>query len=128
MNRGSERLLSAIGACLPLTRLSEAFRRRHRSHMGQNRRYIRCYFLRKWDGRGDTHHWDRTDPTWDRTEGISDVTSCANGMEEGIPTIVFDVYKTVTPGTDTAKGTGDGGRISSTTPPRLILSLGTLEK
>ncbi|KAL2559550.1 hypothetical protein Fot_04289 [Forsythia ovata] len=69
-----------------------------------------------------------TDPTGDRTEGISDVTSGANGMKEEILTIVSGVYKTVTSETDAAESTGGGGRMLSTIPPRLILSLGTLEK
>ena len=69
-----------------------------------------------------------TDPIGNGTEGISDVTFGANGMEEEIPTIVSGICKTVTPRTDVAEGTGCGWRISSTTPPYLILSLGTLKK
>ncbi|KAL2553164.1 hypothetical protein Fot_06783 [Forsythia ovata] len=52
-----------------------------------------------------------TDPTGDKIEGISDVTSGANVMEEGIPTIVSGVRKTVTPETDAAEGTGRRGNI-----------------
>ncbi|KAL2501840.1 hypothetical protein Fot_35688 [Forsythia ovata] len=69
-----------------------------------------------------------TDPRRDGTEGIYDVTSGTNGMKEELHTIVFGVYKTVTPRTDAVEDIGGGGEILSTTPPRLILSLGMLEK
>ncbi|KAL2554340.1 hypothetical protein Fot_07959 [Forsythia ovata] len=69
-----------------------------------------------------------TDPIGDGTEGIFDVTSGANGMKEELLTIFSDACRMATSGTDAAEGTGSEGEISSTIPPRLILSFGTLEK
>ncbi|KAL2478933.1 hypothetical protein Fot_47947 [Forsythia ovata] len=71
---------------------------------------------------------DDTGPTRNEVEGASDVTAGAGEIKKELPTTTSDVCKTVTPGTGAAKGTRDGGRISCTTPPRLILSFGTLGK
>ncbi|KAL2538397.1 hypothetical protein Fot_19788 [Forsythia ovata] len=61
-------------------------------------------------------------------EGTFDITSSAREMKEGPPTIVSGVCKTVIPGSGVVEDTGGGREISATTPPRLILSFGTLGK
>ncbi|KAL2550254.1 hypothetical protein Fot_11784 [Forsythia ovata] len=62
------------------------------------------------------------------TEGIPDVTFGANRKKEELLTIVSGACGTKIPGTNAVEDTGGGGGISSTTPSRLILSFGTIEK
>ncbi|KAL2559204.1 hypothetical protein Fot_03943 [Forsythia ovata] len=62
------------------------------------------------------------------TEGTPNVISSAKGTEGKLLTIVPGASETEIPITDAAHDTEGRGGISSTTPPHLILSFGTLEK
>ncbi|KAL2493838.1 hypothetical protein Fot_37595 [Forsythia ovata] len=67
---------------------------------------------------------ENTGPAGNGTEGTPDVTFGANGIKEELLTIVFGACGTTIPRTNTAEDTRGGGKISSTTPPHLILSFG----
>ncbi|KAL2488912.1 hypothetical protein Fot_42204 [Forsythia ovata] len=69
-----------------------------------------------------------TGPTGDEVEGASDVTTGVAEIKKELSTIVSGVYKTVTPGTDAAEGTGGGRDMLSTTPPTPYLELWNVGK